>query len=90
MKIRFEDSGQVVGNAHELKHIFETFYQGYLKENVGTSLSVQWLRLHLPVQGLQVQSLAWELGSQVPCDQKKTTTTENVKQKQYCNKLNKD
>ena len=71
MKISFEDSGQVVGNAHELKHILETFYQGCLKENVGTSLSVQWLRLHLPVQRLQVQSLAWELGSQVPCDQEK-------------------
>ena len=35
MKISFEDSGQVVGNAHELKHILETFYQGCLKENVG-------------------------------------------------------
>ena len=61
----------VVGNAHELKHTFETFYQGCVKENVGTSLAVQWLRLHLLVQGLQVQSLAQELGSQVHCDQKK-------------------
>ena len=26
----------------------------------GTSLVVQWLRLHLPVQGIWVQSLVWE------------------------------
>ena len=27
---------------------------------VWTSLVVQWLRIHLPVQGTQVQSLVWE------------------------------
>ena len=25
-----------------------------------TSLVVQWLRIHLPMQGMQVQSLIWE------------------------------
>jgi hypothetical protein len=30
---------------------------------VGTSLVVQWLRIHLPMQGKQVQSLVRELGS---------------------------
>ena len=39
----------------------------------GTSLSVQWLRLHLPMQGMQVQSLARELGSHMPCGQKTKT-----------------
>ena len=27
---------------------------------LGTSLVVQWLRIHLPMQGTQVQSLAWK------------------------------
>ena len=27
---------------------------------LGTSLVVQWLRIHLPVQGIWVQSLVWE------------------------------
>ena len=31
-----------------------------------TSLVVQWLRIHLPMQGMQVQSLLSELGSHVP------------------------
>ena len=31
-----------------------------------TSLVVQWLRIHLPMQGMQVQSLLRELGSHVP------------------------
>ena len=26
----------------------------------GTSLGVQWLRIHLPMQGIQVRSLVWE------------------------------
>ena len=30
------------------------------KEWVGTSLVVQWLRIHLPMQGTQVQLLVWE------------------------------
>ena len=29
----------------------------------GTSLVVQWFRLHLPMQGVPVQSLVWELMS---------------------------
>ena len=31
-----------------------------LKTDEGTSLVVQWLRIRLAVQGLQVQSLVWE------------------------------
>ena len=31
-----------------------------LKKNTGTSLMVQWLRSHLPMQGTQLRSLVWE------------------------------
>ena len=56
-------------------------------------LAVQWLRLHLPMQRVQVQSLVWEwvqvqslvweLRSYMPRSQ-------NIRQKQYFNKFNKD
>ena len=36
----------------------------------GDFLVVQWLRLHLPTQGVQVWSLIWELRSHVPHCQK--------------------
>ena len=39
---------------------------------IGTSL-VQWLRLCLPMQGVQVQSLVGELRSHVPLDQQNKT-----------------
>ena len=51
------------------------------EEKLGTSLVVQWLRFHLPMQGVRVPS--WELRSHMPRGQK-------PKQKQYCNKFNKD
>ena len=38
------------------------------------------------MQGVQVQSLIGELRSHMPCGQK----NQNIKQKQYCNKFNKD
>ena len=44
---------------------------------------VWWLRLCFPVLGLQVRSLVGELRFHMPLDQK-------VKQKQYCNKFNKN
>ena len=31
-----------------------------IKITLWTSLVVQWLRIHLPMQGTQVQSLVWE------------------------------
>ena len=52
--------------------------------NSGTSLVVQWLRLHLLMQGVRVRSLVGELRSHVPHGQK----NQNIKQKQYCNKFN--
>ena len=53
---------------------------------LGTSLAVQWLRLCLPMQGVQVRYLVGELRSHVPHSQK----NQKVRQKQYCNKFNKD
>ena len=50
----------------------------------GTSLVVQWLRLHFTIEGVQVQSLVGELRSHKPLGQKAKT-----KQKQYYNKFNK-
>ena len=54
-----------------------------------TSLEVQWLGFCLLVWGLQVWSLVGELRSHMPLRQKKKTK-QNIKQKQYCNKFNKD
>ena len=48
----------------------------------GASLVVQWLRLHLPMQRVWVQSLVGELNSQ--------SKYQNIKQKQCCNKFSKD
>ena len=42
---------------------------------MGTSLALQWLRLHLPVQGLWVQSQVRELRPHVPRGQE--TKTQN-------------
>jgi len=39
--------------------------------NVGTSLAAQRLRVHLPMQGVQVRSLIRELGSHIPLGKKK-------------------
>ena len=47
-----------------------TFLCLILKER--TSLMVQWLRRHLPVQGVQVRSLARQLKSYMPPGQKKS------------------
>ena len=49
----------------------------------GTSSTVQWLRLYLSMQGLQVWSLVGELRLHIPQANKS-------KQKQYCNRFNKD
>ena len=39
---------------------------------MGPALVIQWLRLHLPIQGLQVQFLGGELRSHMAWGQKKT------------------
>ena len=48
-----------------------------MKKMFGTSLVAQWLRCHLPVQGVRAQFLVRELRSLMPWDQK----TKNIKQK---------
>ena len=47
-----------------------------------TSIAVQWLRLRLPMQGVQVQSLVRKLRFH--------EKIKHIKQKQYHNKFNKD
>ena len=49
-------------------------------KEMGTSLAVQWLRLHLSMQEVWVWSLIGELRSYMPLQPKKR----NIKQKQYC------
>ena len=59
----------------------------WLKTQIyGTFLVVYWLRRHLPVQRVQVWSLVGQLGPHRLHSQK----NQNIKQKQYCNKFNKD
>ena len=53
---------------------------------VGTSLVVQWLRLCFPLQRVRIWSLVRELRTHMPHGQQ----PQNIKQKQYCNKFNKD
>ena len=60
--------------------------RGVQKTRPGTSLAVQWLRLHLPMQEVQVWSLVG--GAKIPHASR--PKNQNIKQKQYCNKFNKD
>ena len=52
---------------------------------MGTSLMVQWLKLHLPMQGLQVWSPVWELRSHVSWPKH-----QNIKHKLSLYKFKKD
>ena len=47
--------------------------RGFSKEALQTSPVVQWLRLHLPAQGLGIRPLARELRSDQTCCQKTKT-----------------
>ena len=58
----------------------------HVRKHVRTSLAAQWLRVHLPGQGVRVQSLVRKLRPHMPQGQNNLY----VKQKQYCNKFNKD
>ena len=41
--------------------------RGFIKTQIaGTSLVIQWTRIRLTVQGMQVRSLVWELRSLMP------------------------
>ena len=54
--------------------------------SLGTSLAIQWLRLRLPMQG-GVGSIPGQ-GAKIP--HASGPKNQNIKQKQYCNKFNKD
>ena len=54
-------------------------------QSISEGLVVQWLRLHLPMKEVWIQSLVRELKSYVFHDER----NKNVKQKQYCNKCSK-
>ena len=51
-----------------------------------TSLAPSGLRHHLSIHGIQIQSLVRQQRSHMPLGPKK----QNIKQKQYCNKVSKD
>ena len=69
-----------------LTHLVNFSWLYILRYHIGTALVIQWLSLHLPVKGTWVQSLEEEQRSHMPQGQK----NQNIKQKQYCNKVNKD
>ena len=60
------------------------YYSTIIKK--GTSLVAQWLRLHVPNAG-GVGSIPGR-GAKIPCAS--GPKNQNIKQKQYCNKFNKD
>ena len=57
-----------------------------IKKYHGTSMEVQWLKIHLPMQGVWVRSLVRKPRSHILLGKK---TKQNIEQKQYCNKFNK-
>ena len=86
-------SNVVIGSLHKLARrspgksiqMLQSFSSYSLNAQKGDSLAVK-LRLHLPMQGVQVGSLVGELRSHMAyCPR-----NQNIKQKQYCNKFNKD
>ena len=60
--------------------------KAFAQELQGTSLAVQCLRLHLPMQG-NAGSIPGE-GTKIP--HASQPQNQNIKQKQYCNTFNKD
>ena len=61
-------------------------YIGKKKSYIGTSLEVQRLRLHLPMQGC-VGSIPGQ-GIKIP--HASWPKNQNIKEKQYCNEFNRD
>ena len=50
----------------EMKQFATLQMKGVIKGQEGISLVVQWLRIRLPMQGIQVQYLIGELRSHMP------------------------
>ena len=59
-KIQDEGSNQHFNTPFGLFLSTVEFGNRFLKSFLGISLVVQWLRIHLPMQGTRVQSLVWE------------------------------
>ena len=59
-KIQDEGSNQHFNTLFGLFLSTVEFGSHFLKSFLGISLVVQWLRIHLPMQGTVVQSLIWE------------------------------
>ena len=53
-------------------HMALMCHDSHLKKKYGTSLTIQWLRPHLPMHEDAVQSLVRKLRSHKPWGQKKT------------------
>ena len=67
IQLHFHFSYRTILNVHGeyLKRIIN-----YKDQSFRTSLAVQWLRLHLPMQGVRVRSLVGELRSHMSRGQK--------------------
>ena len=63
----------MLGGAAENKQINLKKKKNDVKEGVGTSVMVQWLKIYLPKQRVQVQSLVMELRSHMPSSQRNKT-----------------
>ena len=73
----------VLENREDYQEVREGVSDRMRRAEAGTSLEVHWLRLPLPMQGLGVRSLTRELRVHMQKSQ-------NLKQKDYQNKFNKD
>ena len=78
------------GVTHRLPGYGEACYSSssfiiLLLKSVGTSLEVQWFRLCLSIQGVQVLIPGW--GAEIPHTSQ--PENQNIKQKQDCHKFNK-
>ena len=82
----FDKHIQLYNHNHSHRNMCKSDFLILKKIIEGTSLAVQWLRLHLPLQGVWVQSLVGELRFPRTSQPK----NQNIRQKQYCNKFNKD
>ena len=63
----------MLGGAAENKQINLKKKKNDVKEGIGTFLVVQWLKIYLPKQRVQVQSLVMELRSHMPSSQRNKT-----------------
>ena len=61
--MELKNSNLFVLNSNYISNCSRSIRDEEKKNDIGTSLMVQWLRIHLPMQGTRVQFLVRELGS---------------------------